>query len=186
MYRLLPAIGNPVRSLDVAEWATGYTRWLAHLGYNPQSAHPWSLDDLQRVLEHLDSRIASATGVPLLRLHRDAFTMTILWETCSRGATAVSWCLDDLWLSSGVSSFPFSLAGCTPRAPVGLALPLVHCQASLRFHRQLIVRPMLPHPFRGPILTKHLFCLQLQGSLPPPTCTPPCKSPWARPSYSKP
>ena len=83
--KLPPAVGNPVRSLDVAEWATGYTRWLAHLGYNPQSAHPWSLDDLQRVLEHLDSRIASTIGVPLLRLHRDAFTMTILRETCSRG-----------------------------------------------------------------------------------------------------
>jgi hypothetical protein len=112
-----------VRSLDVAEWATGYTRWLAHLGYNPQSAHPWSLGDLQTVLEHLDSRIASATGVPLLRLHRDAFTMTILWETCSRGATAVSWCLDDLWLASGVSPVPLYLAGCTPLRPPNPAFP---------------------------------------------------------------
>eukprot|EP00884_Botryococcus_braunii_P013002 jgi/Botrbrau1/21702/Bobra.43_1s0098.1 len=99
---LLHSIRNAVRSLDVAEWASGYTGWLAHglqstvggfclwppgwpMGYNPQSAHPWSLDDLQRVLEHCDSRIASTIGVPLLRLHRDAFTMTMLWETCSRG-----------------------------------------------------------------------------------------------------
>eukprot|EP00884_Botryococcus_braunii_P016079 jgi/Botrbrau1/3154/Bobra.0070s0120.1 len=98
--------GNPVRSLDVAEWATGYTRWLAHLGYNQQSAHPWSLEDLQTVLAQLDERIASSTGVTLLRLLRDAFTMTILWETCSRGATAVSWCLDDLWLPSGGPAAP--------------------------------------------------------------------------------
>jgi hypothetical protein len=118
-----------VRSLDVAEWATGYTRWLAHLGYNPQSAHPWSLGDLQTVLEHLDSRIASATGVPLLHLHRDAFTMTILWETCSRGATAVSWCLDDLWLASGLSPVPLYLAGCTPLRPL-----IRPSQASLASH----------------------------------------------------
>eukprot|EP00884_Botryococcus_braunii_P004912 jgi/Botrbrau1/14421/Bobra.0014s0068.1 len=98
--------GNPVRSLDVAEWATGYTRWLAHLGYNPQSAHPWCLSDLQQVMARLDTRINTTTGVPLLRLHRDAFTMTILWETCSRGATAVSWCLDDLWLASGTPAGP--------------------------------------------------------------------------------
>jgi hypothetical protein len=92
----------------VTEWATGYTRWLAHLGYNPQSAHPWALDDLRKVLEHLDARIASTTGFSLLLLHRDAFTMTILWETCSRGATAVSWCLEDLWLASGEwTSSPF-------------------------------------------------------------------------------
>jgi hypothetical protein len=124
-----------VRSLEVAEWATGYTRWLAHLGYNPQSAHPWSLDDLQKVLEHLDSRIASTTGVPLLRLHRDAFTMTILWETCSRGATAVSWCLEDLWLASGMSTSHLPLAGYAPLVPAYLAHPLAPCQASLRFHR---------------------------------------------------
>ncbi len=113
-----------MRSLDVAEWATGYTRWLAHLGYTPQSAHPWSLDDLQLVLEHLDSRIASATGVPLLRLYRDAFTMTILWETCSRGATAVSWCLDDLWLPSGVSLVPLPFVGCTLLVSVAMPPPL--------------------------------------------------------------
>jgi hypothetical protein len=93
--------GNPVRSLEVAEWAAGYTRWLAHLGYSPQSAHPWTLKDLESVLASLDHRIEGAEGVPLLKLHRDAFTMTILWETCSRGATAVSWCLEDLWLPSG-------------------------------------------------------------------------------------
>ncbi len=97
-----------MRSLDVAEWATGYTRWLAHLGYNQQSAHPWSLDDLQTVLAKLDDRIATSTGVTLLRLLRDAFTMTILWETCSRGATAVSWCLEDLWLPSGNPSLDLS------------------------------------------------------------------------------
>jgi hypothetical protein len=123
-------IGNPVRSLDVAEWATGYTRWLAHLGYTPQSAHPWSLGDLQTVLEHLDARIASATGVPLLRLHRDAFTMTILWETCSRGATAVSWCLDDLWLASGVSPVPLSLM----RVALSVALLLPPLLPLARLH----------------------------------------------------
>jgi hypothetical protein len=106
--------GNPVRSLDVAEWATGYTRWLAHLGYSPQSAHPWSLADLQQVLERLDARISTTIGIPLLRLHRDAFTMTILWETCSRGATAVSWCLDDLWLASGAFPSPPLLVSHTP------------------------------------------------------------------------
>ncbi len=145
--KLPPAAGNPVRSLDVAEWATGYTRWLAHLGYNPQSAHPWSLDDLQRVLEHLDSRIASTIGVPLLRLHRDAFTMTILWETCSRGATAVSWCLDDLLLASGVSPVPLPLASYTPLGPGPHLAP---CQAPLGFLRQMFMLPSLPHPFSFP------------------------------------
>ena len=96
-------VGNPVRSLEVAEWAAGYTRWLAHLGYQQQSAHPWSLSDLESVLAHLDARITNTQGVSLLKLLRDAFTMTILWDTCSRGATAVSWCLDDLWLPSGAS-----------------------------------------------------------------------------------
>jgi hypothetical protein len=90
-----------VRSLEVSEWVAGYTRWLAHLGWNSQSAHPWSLEDLSIVLAKLDLRIAEATGVALLKLLRDAFTMTILWETCSRGATAVAWCLDDLWLPTG-------------------------------------------------------------------------------------
>lgn len=102
--------GNPVRSLEVAEWATGYTRWLAHLGYTSQSAHPWSLSDLQTVLEVVDQRIASAQGISLLKLLRDAFTMTILWETCSRGATAVSWCLEDIWLPTG--NHPVALCVC--------------------------------------------------------------------------
>jgi hypothetical protein len=149
--------GNPVRSLDVAEWATCYTRWLAHLGYNPQSAHPWSLSDLQQVLERLDARITTTIGIPQLRLHRDAFTMTILWETCSRGATAVSWCLDDLWLASGMLPqpppcqphsmclpalplpWPSAKASCTFYASAWLALPLSLC----------VLLPDLPLPADG-------------------------------------
>jgi hypothetical protein len=133
--------------MDVAEWATGYTRWLVHLGYTPQSAHPWSLDDLQTVLEHLDARISSATGVPLLRLHRDAFTMTILWETCSRGATAVSWCLDDLWLASGVSPAPLSPTGCTPSPLLPCSPPPLWPLAMLPTAYTLLLlldQPLLP------------------------------------------
>eukprot|EP00884_Botryococcus_braunii_P006635 jgi/Botrbrau1/15973/Bobra.0294s0011.1 len=129
--------GNPVRSLDVAEWATGYTRWLAHLGYNPQSAHPWSLDDLRHVLERLDARIASTTGVPLLRLHRDAFTMTILWETCSRGATAVSWCLDDLWLASGVPAAPYLFP--TLHVPLGATIFFKAIELKHNLHPEVMI-----------------------------------------------
>ncbi len=89
--------------MEVSAWSSGYLRWLCNLGYRPQSAHPWSLDDLGCVLEVLDQRASSTDGVALLRLLRDAFTMCILWDTCTRGATAVSWCLEDVWLPSGTT-----------------------------------------------------------------------------------
>jgi hypothetical protein len=165
MYNLYVA-GNPVRSLDVAEWAAGYTRWLAHLGYNPQSAHPWSLSDLQQVMARLDTRINTTTGVPLLRLLRDAFTMTILWETCSRGATAVSWCLDDLWLASGMS--PPTVSATPPVPPLGLCQVL----SSLSLY--------------APFFYMLTFCQLVQGRLLVPACTPPCRFLSAGLSYSRP
>jgi hypothetical protein len=102
--------GNPVRSLAVHEWYLGYRRHLVELGYRPQSAVPWAEQDLATVLADLDLRSASATGVLLLKLKRDAFTLTVLWETCSRGATAVCWRLKDLYLPSGTLAVPHSAA----------------------------------------------------------------------------
>eukprot|EP00884_Botryococcus_braunii_P012482 jgi/Botrbrau1/21234/Bobra.39_2s0033.1 len=152
--------GNPVRSLDVAEWATGYTRWLAHLGYNPQSAHPWSLDDLRHVLERLDARIASTTGVPLLRLHRDAFTMTILWETCSRGATAVSWCLDDLWLASGVPAAPYLFP--TLHVPLGATIFFKAIELKHNLHPEVMIVTRRDGPL-CPIQRLHTLLAQSAG-----------------------
>jgi hypothetical protein len=70
-------------------------------GYGPQAAHPWSESDVVTVLVALDTQIEGADGIQRVKLMRDAFTMTILWETCSRGATAVAWRLEDIWIPSG-------------------------------------------------------------------------------------
>ncbi len=95
-----------MRSLAVHEWYGGYRRWLVQLGYSPQSAIPWAEGDLARTLAALDRRMAVAEGVPKLKLLRDAFTLTILWETCSRGATAVCWRVQDMFLPTGDAYLP--------------------------------------------------------------------------------
>lgn len=85
------------------EWLKGYERLMAHLGYAPQSAHPWTSSDLLAVLVHLDQQKLKQTGTALLKLLRDAFAMTILWESCSRGCTALSWQLRDILKPDGTS-----------------------------------------------------------------------------------
>ncbi len=79
----------------------GYERMLVEIGYTTQSAHPWQKEDLQAVLEHIDKQLETAQGCQLVKLQRDAFTMTILWETCSRGATAVNWKLSNITSPQG-------------------------------------------------------------------------------------
>ena len=93
--------GNPARSPAVKEWLKGYHRMMASLGYSPQSAHPWTTEDLTTVLQHIDQKITDSKGIPLLKLLRDAFAMTILWDTCSRGCTALTWQIRDVLRPDG-------------------------------------------------------------------------------------
>lgn len=93
--------GNPARSAAVREFCTGYRKWMARNGYRQQSANPWQEEDLQEVLEQLDQKIRGTEGVARVKLLRDAFAMTIMWDTCIRGATAVAWRLQDLWTPKG-------------------------------------------------------------------------------------
>lgn len=54
---------------------------LVDLGYRTQSARPWTKEDLQTVLEHNGKQLHLATGWPHVKLLRDAFGITILWDT---------------------------------------------------------------------------------------------------------
>ncbi len=92
---------NPARSLAVKEWLKGYTRMMGSLGYSSQSAHPWTTEDLRTVLTHLDTLMSSASGATLLKLRRDPFAMTILWDSCSRGCAALTWQLRDILKPEG-------------------------------------------------------------------------------------
>lgn len=126
---------------------------MVQLGYNPQSAIPWAEGDLAAVLSSLDHRASSAQDVSLLKLLPDAFTLTILWDTCSRGATAVCWRLQDLFLPSG--NLPFSFLACEALALSGpgrtlrVNLGILPPQSSLLW----IYTPQLPHfpPCTGPL-----------------------------------
>ncbi len=69
---------------------------MVEIGYATQAAHPWLKADLEAVLRNIDEQLKNAEGWLKSKLLRDAFTMTILWDTCSRGATAVHWKLDHI------------------------------------------------------------------------------------------
>jgi hypothetical protein len=116
--------GNPVRSMPVQEWYGGYRRWLVEQGYRPQSAVPWAEEDLVAVLAAVDKRISITDGIEREKLLRDAFTLCVLWETCSRGATAVCWRVQDLWLPSGM---PFASRVARIQARAGQVAQLSSC-----------------------------------------------------------
>jgi hypothetical protein len=74
---------------------------MAQLGYAAQSSYPWASEDLKQVLQYLDARMEESTGIAKLKLLRDAFTLTILCETRSRGCTALIWRLQDILMPDG-------------------------------------------------------------------------------------
>lgn len=69
----------------VSDFVKGCERTLLDLGYRTQTAYPWTHEELQTVLQHLDSQLPLVTSWQHLKLFRDAFCLTISWDTCLRG-----------------------------------------------------------------------------------------------------
>jgi hypothetical protein len=96
--------GNPADSLDVATFVDGYANKVMQKGYRPQSAVPWVADDVPRVVSHMVALLVTKSGLSKVLVARDLFCLTILWESVSRGMTAVEWCLMDITLEDGTNT----------------------------------------------------------------------------------
>jgi hypothetical protein len=93
--------GNPADSLDVHTYVDGYANRVLAKGYRPQSAVPWTAEDVPRVVQHMAQLACTEHGFSKVLVARDLFCLTILWNSVSRGLTAVQWCLSDISLKDG-------------------------------------------------------------------------------------
>jgi hypothetical protein len=80
--------GNPVDSLDVAQFLSGYAQELSEHGYRPQSAAPWAPHDVAHVAQHLSRMVQEERGIQRVLAARDLFLLTVQWGCVSRGITA--------------------------------------------------------------------------------------------------
>jgi len=93
--------GNPCDSDAVAEFVSGYCKYMQLRGYRRQAAAPWKAADVERVAAHLIEQVALSTGVDRVLLSRDLFCLTIQWACVTRGLTAAEWRLEDISVHEG-------------------------------------------------------------------------------------
>jgi hypothetical protein len=96
--------GNPADSLDVVTFVDGYANKVMQEGYRPQSAVPWVADNVPRVVSHMAALLLTESGLSKVLVAPDIFCLTILWESVSRGMTAMEWCLWDITLEDGMNT----------------------------------------------------------------------------------
>ena len=101
---LLFCAGNPVRSIVLQQFRKGYMKFAAEQGYKQRSAMPWTEQEVQAVLQHIETEVTGLEGMPAALLARDGFLFAILWQTKSRGCNAGTWRMDNLRLPAGSTS----------------------------------------------------------------------------------
>jgi hypothetical protein len=98
-----------MRSPTISKFLKGYGNRCKDWGYHPTSAPPWDEEELLLTLNHLESTLPNITGIPKMLLLRDAYCLSVMWQTMSRGDNAVDWRLDNIRLPTGGKDTPPSL-----------------------------------------------------------------------------
>ncbi len=91
-----------MESPDVEEFVNGYVNLMHERGYRPQSAAPWAVSDVVKVVQHMNQLVQTEEGLARVLVARDLFCLTIQWTCVTRGITAVEWCLNDITLKDGM------------------------------------------------------------------------------------
>ena len=98
--------GNPVESLHIREFITGYKNHAAELGYQKKRGVPLEEADMIQLLQQLCFQQQTLTGIDQLLLLRDGFIFSLLWQSCFRGFNAEGIRLKNIVLPTEGSAIP--------------------------------------------------------------------------------
>ena len=83
-------------SAHIQRLQQGYLRRLKEQQVSPTAARPWEEREVIGLVRSLEQEMSRVAGAELVAAIRDAFLVTVMWETQCRGANAGSWRLENL------------------------------------------------------------------------------------------